>query len=312
MSSSHHALLWNHNILPSPDQEAEKKTQGFLFIVDTLNATHTESDSEVRKTQTVGESVLHSGNSERAGLSSALRLMLDRETLCCTMAVDKAAVWPASVLTALAAFKETPASPLFFFCGGGSLSAVSFTLSRLPSGFLWFLQKRAVWITAPQHVHRPERPSCCLLHLWSSAATWQVQAAVALNKYHLRGSRGVQAETGLRKHFHIEKYMIVYLEEKKKTLPLPIVSLQVKKLGELSQHAFHFHVCGEDSQAGGPESSSWYLRRFTCTQWFDCGQMFPAACADLFWSQCISDEVGLNIRIILITMMEMKQLVCRN
>lgn len=48
------------------------------------------------------------------------------------------------------------------------------------------------------------------LKLWE---TGRSGLAIALNIYTLRGSRGVQAKTSLFKHFHIEKYMIVYLKK---------------------------------------------------------------------------------------------------
>ncbi len=55
-----------------------------------------------------------------------------------------------------------------FLWWGRSVSAVSFTLSRLPWRFPLIPVAASVRITAPRHVHRPERASCCLLYLWNS------------------------------------------------------------------------------------------------------------------------------------------------
>lgn len=87
--------------------------------------------------------------------------------------LTKAAVWPASVLTALTAFKEQRFYFFFFplsFLGGWgrSASAVSFTLSLPSLRFLLIPVAASVQIIAPRHVHCLRWESCCLLYLWNS------------------------------------------------------------------------------------------------------------------------------------------------
>ena len=77
-----------------------------------MKKTETVRASEPHACIALSVSVRHSGVYPRCS-----DWCFDRKTLGSTMAVDKAAVWPASVLTALSAFKEQQFLFLFPFCG---------------------------------------------------------------------------------------------------------------------------------------------------------------------------------------------------
>lgn len=165
----------------------------------------------------VSVSARHAGvYPRRADWCFALRWLLTKQLL------DRLLFWQRSLLSKNRRFSFF----LLFLWWGGSVSAVSFTSSRLPLRFPLIPAAASVRITAPRHVHRPERASCCLLYPLKVGETGRSGRTASLNIYNLRGSRGVQAKTSLFKHFHIEKYMIVYL---KKTLLLPILWPCVKK-----------------------------------------------------------------------------------
>lgn len=95
-----------------------KTTQGFLSSVDTFDITNSrlivkekfeENQSKVKKTDCMQVRV----SARHAGVYPHYAdWCFDRKTHRSAMAVDKAAAWPASVLTALTAFKE---QNFFFF-----------------------------------------------------------------------------------------------------------------------------------------------------------------------------------------------------
>lgn len=109
------------------------------------------------------------------------------------MTVDKAAVWPASVLTALTGFKEQEFFPFSSFCSEVDLFLQCPSPCLVfPSRFPLIPVAASVQITAPRHVYRPERASCCLLYLWNSQK--QAGRTEALNIYispeRFKGSSG--------------------------------------------------------------------------------------------------------------------------
>lgn len=141
------------------------------------------------------------------------------------MAVDKAAVWPASVLTVFTAFKEHffPFSLFvvrqFCFCSVLHLVSSSPQVSFDSSG------------SECLDYSSPTRPSPWASVLLSTVPlklgeTGKSGRTSALNIYNLGGSRGVQAKTRLFKHFHIEKYMIVY---PKKSYYCPFYGPELKR-----------------------------------------------------------------------------------
>lgn len=173
-----------------------------------MKKTETVRASEPHACIALSVSVRHSGVYPRCS-----DWCFDRKTLGSTMAVDKAAVWPASVLTALSAFKEQQFLFLFPFCGEvDHFCSVLHLVSSSPqisfdscgSECSDYSSSTRPWPRANVLL------STVPVKLWETGrSSW----AAALNIYILRGSRGVQAKTRLIKHFHIEKYMIVYLKK---------------------------------------------------------------------------------------------------
>lgn len=156
-------------------KQKRRRLKVFLSSVDSLDITNRRvmvkerreaARAEVKETEAVRASEPRAGNAERhVGVYPRCSdWCLDRKTLCSTMAADKPAVWPLSVLTALTAFKEQQLFFSLFLRWVRSVSAASFTSSPLPLRFPLIPAAVDVGITAPPHVHRPERASCCLLY----------------------------------------------------------------------------------------------------------------------------------------------------
>lgn len=154
------------------------------------------------------------------------------------MAVDKAAVWPASVLTALSAFKEQQFPFFFSFCG--EVDRFCSVLHLVSSSPQVSFDSCGSECSDYSSSTRPWPRANVLLStvpvkLWETGRSGR---AAALNIYILRGSRGVQAKTRLIKHFQIEN---TWLFTSRKVITAHFMALSKKTVTELSQQASYLH-----------------------------------------------------------------------